>query len=89
MVSRLVPRSSTTAITGTIEGLWSPDDESHDLEFPDHPVSRARQHLRRIAKCVRFTEDLDAFPQLLTTVCEQDVIGDVGGDLGQVPRKTR
>ena len=57
--------TATLDDSGRITGTWNPDDEKHDHNFPDHPLSRARRVLNQIANsCVMDAEakNRDQFP---------------------------
>ncbi len=41
---------------------WNPDDESFDAEFPDHPVSRARMVLARLASSILVDKGVKGLP---------------------------
>lgn len=46
----------TLAADGTLAGDWNPDDQSHDAEFPDHPVSRLRREFARIMATLQIND---------------------------------
>jgi hypothetical protein len=41
---------------------WNPDDESFDAEFPEHPVSRVRRVLSRVAASITFDASIKCLP---------------------------
>lgn len=47
---------------GRISGDWDPDDETHDAEFPDHPLSRCRRGLRLIGSSLPMSGELKKYP---------------------------
>ncbi len=41
---------------------FNPDDPQHDVEFPDHPMARARRVLDHVAGSLVVTADVHALP---------------------------
>ena len=41
---------------------WNPDDPKHDVEFPDHPVARARRVLDHVAGTLVVASDVRELP---------------------------
>ena len=63
MDKALVEGKAGVAAGGTIEGEWNPDDVCHDETFPDHPLSRTRRWLPRIARSLSIDESLASLPK--------------------------
>ena len=49
---------------GQIAGEWNPDAETHDAEFPDHPISRCRRGLKQIGSSLSMSAELKKYPVL-------------------------
>jgi hypothetical protein len=43
---------------------WDPDAQSHDAEFPEHPVARARRVLAHVAGSLIVTSEVRELPRL-------------------------
>ena len=62
LVERLLASGAATPATIFDSPAWNPDAEAFDAEFPDHPVSRVRRVLDRVAHSLTIEPSIAGLP---------------------------